>query len=502
MKDRDREEIRVLYLSAEAEPFARVGGLGDVAGALPKALHRLSGSREFARRLDVRLVLPFYGSIKKSNYPVHLVAVYDVPTKRGPVSARVFETLYEDLPVYLIDGDPIHPDDPIYTENFRTDAEKFIFFSLASLQLPREINWHVDIIHANDWHSATAIHQLKRLRRKDAFYADVKGVISIHNLPFMGEGAKDALHLYQVSAARNPLMPAWSRLLPLPMGIDAADWILTVSPHYAQEILTPAFGCDLQDYLKTKLDHLSGILNGLDTDLWNPESDRWISSHFSLESLSNRAANKTALQNELNLPVDPRIPLLAFVGRMEVQKGADLALKALSSLPPRGWQAVILGTGKKDLEEEAFQLQAKFPDQVKVAMKFDTPLSHRIYAGADMLLMPSRYEPCGLAQMIAMRYGCIPIASATGGLVDSIINHTKDETGTGFLFDMDLPNGMHKAIQHAFDAFSNPVLWLEIQRKAMSRDFSWRYSALEYALLYERLINRKPYSKNLSGGDL
>jgi len=502
MNGRDREEIRVLYLSAEAEPFARVGGLGDVAGALPKALRRLGQSHEYSRRLDVRLVLPYYGSIKKSDLPVKLVAVYDVPTKKGPVSARVFETLYEDLPVYLIDGDPIHPDEPIYTENFKTDAEKFIFFSLASLQLPREINWHVDLIHANDWHSAAAIHQLKRIRKKDAFYAEVKGVISIHNLPFMGEGARDALHLYQVSAARNPLMPPWSRLLPLPMGIDAADWILTVSPHYAREILTPAFGCDLQDYLKTKLDHLSGILNGLDTDLWNPASDRWISSNYTLESLTKKAGNKTALQAELDLPVDPQIPLLAFVGRMEMQKGADLLLKALSSLSARGWQAVILGTGKKDLEDEAARLQAKFPDQVRAVMRFDTPLSHRIYAGADMLLMPSRYEPCGLAQMIAMRYGCIPIASATGGLVDSIINHTKTVTGTGFLFDLDLTNGLQKTIRQAFTAFSNPVKWREIQIKAMTQDHSWQYSALEYALLYERLTDRKPYSKSLSGGDL
>ena len=486
MAENSGEPINILFLSAEAEPFARIGGLGDVAGALPHALRdlRSAGALPF---LDVRLVLPYYGSIKNAEFDVHPVVEFEVPTRKGVVTARVFETWHNDVPVYLIDGDPVIPANPVYSKDFESDAEKFVFFSLASLMLPKEIGWQVDIIHANDWHTAIAIHQLKRLRKKDPFYKCTRGVISIHNLPFMGTGAHKALSLYEIRASRNPEMPDWSRTLPLPMGIDAADWILTVSPHYAQEILTPGFGCDLQDYLKTKLDHLSGILNGLDTELWNPSTDPAIKHAFDVSTLPNRLKNKTALQQELGLPEDPGAPLFAYVGRMELQKGADLILHTLSQHIQENWQVVILGTGKKDLEEGAAQLQVDHPENVRTILKFDGPFSHRIYAGSDMLLMPSRYEPCGLSQMIAMRYGCIPIASATGGLVNSIINHTESEVGTGFLFDLELREGLKKTINWAARIFQNPQEWQEIQKKAMSQDHSWECSALEYAHLYKWL---------------
>ncbi len=481
-------EIRVLFISAEAEPFARVGGLGDVGGALPRALRKLVPTAVPNSRLDVRLIIPFYGSIKKADYPLEQVAEFDIPSKKGPVPAVVYETLYEGLPVYFVDGPAFLPDDPVYSQNFELDAEKFIFFSLASLQLPKEIGWPVQIIHANDWHSAVAIHALKRLRKSDPFYKSTRGIISIHNLPFMGTGSEKALSLFNVSAARNPAMPPWSRKLPLPMGIDAADWILTVSPHYAQEILTPGFGCDLQDYLKTKLDHLSGILNGLDTELWNPETDRAIASNFSSKNIAARTANKLALQKELGLPEDPEIPLMAFVGRMELQKGADLVIHTLSTLNPLHWQAVILGTGKKDLQDAAVTLEKQYPQNVRALIKFDSLLSHRVYAAADMLLMPSRYEPCGLSQMIAMRYGCIPVASATGGLVNSIENHTSSALGTGYLFDLELREGLKKTLHRAMTDYHEKPQWLALQQNAMAQDFSWKYSALEYARLYEWLL--------------
>ena len=487
MSEVTQKELRVLFISAEAEPFARVGGLGDVGGALPRALRKLELT-EPETRLDVRLILPYYGVIKKADYPVERVTEFDVPSRKGPVHAIVYETFYEGLPVYFVDGPAILPDDPVYGQDFQLDAEKFIFFSLASLQFPKEIGWPVQIIHANDWHSAIAIHALKRIRMTDSFYKSVKGIITIHNLPFMGTGSKKALSLFKVNSSRNPVMPPWSRSLPLPMGIDAADWILTVSPHYAQEILTPAFGCDLQDYLKTRLDHLSGILNGLDTDLWNPETDRSINTNFSASNLSARVANKVALQKELGLPVDPQIPLMAFVGRMELQKGADLVLQTLSKLKPHDWQAVILGTGKKDLQEGALLLEKQHPQNVRALLKFDSLLSHRVYAAADMLLMPSRYEPCGLSQMIAMRYGCIPVASATGGLVDSIENHTASKVGTGYLFDLELRQGLTKTLQRALRDFQDKASWLELQQNAMAQDHSWKFSALEYAHLYEWLV--------------
>ncbi len=485
-----RDSIKVLFLTAEAEPFARVGGLGDVAGALPPALRAFDGFAGNRMKLDVRLAIPFYGSIKDADYPTVKIAEFDVPTKKGPVQAEIFETQMDGMPVYLVAGPPIHPADPIYSKDFKADSEKFIFFSLVCLQLPKEIGWQVDILHANDWHTAAAIHQLKRVRKHDPFYAHTKGVISIHNLPFMGTGSSKALSLYRITASRNPAMPPWSRTLPLPMGIDAADWILTVSPHYAQEILTPAFGCDLQDYLKTKLDHLTGILNGLDTERWDPATDKFIEQRFDASTLPSRQVNKTTLQKELNLPENSAAPLLAYVGRMEHQKGVDLILHALSRLKPDGWQCVILGTGNPEIEAGALQLQAAHPEHIQVMTKFDVPLSHRIYAGADMLLMPSRYEPCGLAQMIAMRYGCLPVASATGGLMDTIFNHTADEVGTGFLFDLELREGLTITIHKAFKSYQNQVKWQAIQKNAMAQDHSWKNSALEYAKLYKWLVEQ------------
>ncbi len=483
-----RQVINVLYIAAEAEPFARVGGLGDVAGALPLALRAIPIELNSHARLDVRLAIPYYARIKSAGYHTQLVTEFDIQTRKSPVHALVYETKSGDLPVYLIDGQPIQSVDGIYGTSVQADAEKFIFFSLACLRLPEEIGWHVDILHANDWHTAAAIHQMKRLRRANPFYKQTKSTISIHNLPFMGTGAKEALRLYQISPARNPSMPPWSRSLPLPMGIDAADWVLTVSPHYAEEILTSGFGCDLQEYLKTRAGRLTGILNGLDTDLWDPANDRNIKQPFDANSLSARWSDKKELQSELNLPQDVSIPILAYVGRMEDQKGVDLILQAISKLKPDGWQCVILGTGNKKIEAAALALQAAQPGNIRVLTKFDIPLSHRIYAGADMLMMPSRYEPCGLAQMIAMRYGCIPVASATGGLVNTIFDHTVHEIGTGFLFDLGQKDGLYKAIVKALKIFKNQTEWQQIQINAMHQDHSWKNSALEYAALYRKLL--------------
>jgi len=483
-----RKAINVLYLAAEAEPFARVGGLGDVAGALPPALRAVPIDVDSHYGIDIRLAIPFYNSIRAADYPIEQVAEFDVSSRNGPVHATVYETRLANLPVYLVDGEPIRVVDTVYGKDFEADAEKFIFFSLACVQLAQEIGWQVDIIHANDWHTAAAIHLLKRIRKRDRFFANTKGVISIHNLPFMGTGAGKALKLYQLPPSRNPDMPAWGRSLPLPMGIDAADWILTVSPHYAEEMLTPGFGCDLQDYLKTKADHFSGILNGLDTDLWNPAADKCIKQRFTSESLPERQVNKADLQRELDLPQDEAIPLLAYVGRMENQKGLDLALDALPKLKSQSWQCVILGTGNKVIEADARQMQDAHPENVRVLIKFDIPLSHRVYAGADMLMMPSRYEPCGLAQMIAMRYGCIPVASATGGLVNTIINHTANARGTGFLFDLAVHNGLVKALDKALEVFKKKAAWLAIQKNAMAQDHSWKNSAIEYAAVYNKLL--------------
>jgi len=269
----------------------------------------------------------------------------------------------------------------------------------------------------------------------------------------------------------------------LPLGLWASDSIVAVSPTYGNEILTPEYGCGLNEFLQLRRETIGGILNGLDTDSFNPATDSALSINFFAESLEKRTANKKTVQERIGLPCESEIPLLAMVSRMDVQKGVDLAFAALKSLKNLSWQAVILGTGDIKLEEAALKLQELYPERVKVITRYDASLARQIYAGADMLLMPSRYEPCGLSQMIAMRYGCVPIVRAAGGLNDTV-THGK----TGFVFEKIHHMSLMAAIKSAFKMFSNREQWQAIQRAGMSQDFSWGNSAKKYLELYQSII--------------
>ena len=472
----------MLFIAAEADPFVKVGGLGDVAGSLPAALKRLRPD------LDIRLTIPFYEAVHNLNLHTVLVASFPIASKSGAIQADIFETKLGELPVYLIDGMPIEAAKGIYGTDFEMDAEKFIFFSLACLYLPAVLHWPIDILHANDWHTAIAVHELAAKRQDQPELALTKSILTLHNLPFMGTGAQKALQKFFVAPARNPRMPAWSRTLPLPMGINAADKIIAVSPTYANEILTGDYGCDLQAFLQTKKKKLSGILNGIDYQCWNPQEDKLIQASFSSETLSQRLRNKQALQNEYSLKKDTATPLLTFIGRMDNQKGVDLVIEALQRLHHKKWQAIFLGTGSPALEAQIQALQNCYPDQIRATLRFDAALSHRLYAGADILLMPSRYEPCGLAQMIAMHYGCIPVARATGGLVDTIQGYSKGPAAaTGFLSWGATEVEFSQVVDSALEIYQQSEIWQKLQQNGMSQDFSWQNSAEKYAALYDML---------------
>lgn len=484
-----KDVLHILYIAAEADPLVRVGGLGDVAGALPHALRRVEQVNGKKIKIDIRLAIPYYGCISTTEYDVEKVADYTVDSTSGPLDAHVFLIHIQGLAVYLISGTPIKAADPVYSKDFESDAEKFIFFSKACLQLPHEIGWEIDILHANDWHTAVSLHELKKLQEKEKKDTPIRKILSIHNLPFMGTGSENALKHFKISPALNPNLPEWARTLPLTMGMDAADQILTVSPRYAEEIQTSMFGCDLQKYIQMRKSNLKGILNGLDTALWNPATDSHLRQTFTADSLPLRVHNKSNLQQEFDLEVNPDIPVLAYVGRMDRQKGVDLLLEVLRRISTENWQAVILGTGHKDLEEAAQLMQKDFPHKIRVVTRFDSALSHRIYAGSDILLMPSRYEPCGLAQLIAMRYGCIPVASATGGLVNTITPVTTNEDGTGFLFSIEKIDEFYRTLLFALSQFADTPAWQKIQTTAMKKNFSWDRSAQEYANVYSFCVN-------------
>jgi starch synthase len=476
------DTLHVLFLAAEAEPFIKVGGLGDVAGALPRALRALSPAP------DVRLVIPRHPVLNLDGFALQTVADFPVARSGGWVMARVFETRLAGLPVYLIDGAPISTATSVYSSDMSVDGEKYAFFSLAALELSRHLHWSPQILHANDWHTATAVYSLG-LRRGETEFAQMKSVLCVHNLPFMGGGAGPSLSAYGVHSAASPGLPEWARHFPLPMGLSAADAIVAVSPAYAHEILTPEYGCGLQEFLRAHAASVSGVLNGIDTHDYDPAADPALAANFTAETLQARETNKLALQTALGLPEDPQLPLLGMISRMDPQKGVDIAIAGLRLAVDLPWQAVLLGTGIEYLEQEAAALERDFPGRVRALARFDAELSRQIYGGADVLLMPSRYEPCGLAQMIAMRYGCIPLVRETGGLVDTVRPYTDLENGTGFLFSEASPQAFADTLVETLALYDDRERWAALQRNAMAQDFSWARSARAYEALYKTLAS-------------
>ena len=480
--------LNILFLAAEAEPFIKIGGLGDVAGALPEAVHHIA-QKHSTSDIDIRLVLPFHYAIKQKQIETDFLGTFSVPQKSGAEECQVYQSHLSSIPVYLLDGDPINQQSPVYSPDPIHDGYKFVFFSLAALWLSDFLNWQVDIVHGNDWHTATAIYALNKLDTLPAKVKGAKTVHTLHNLPYMGFGVRQALIDYNLPLETSSSLPEWARQAPLPMGLLYADRIVAVSPHYAEEILTPEFGCGLVDFLETRKAALSGILNGLDTHKWDPQNDPAINQTYDIDSFDLRSRNKTDLQNRFDLPVDENTPLLTLVSRMDPQKGIDLVLKGLRYCDNLPWQAVILGTGDPRIEEMSRELAAEYPDRVRVILKFDNQLAHQLYAGADIFMMPSRYEPCGLSQMIAMRYGCVPIARATGGLVDTIEHISYSVNGgTGFLFEKPYPSSFARVLIRALKLFRNKKGWRKVQINGMHKDFSWEKSAMKYISIYQDLM--------------
>jgi starch synthase len=470
------QTINVLFLAAEAEPFVKVGGLGDVAGTMPRALRALSTDE---LKIDVRLVLPLHTVIRAES--LKPVGIYSIPRGQTEVQAEAFEGALEGMPVYFINGDPIRASGSVYSSNNKLDAEKYVFFSLAALELPRQLNWQPDIIHANDWHTALAAYG-NLVKRWEDKKNRIASVVTIHNLPFLGPEVKEILESYELPLAKTDL-PDWARVMPMPLGLWASDAMVAVSPTYAEEILHKEFGCGLQDFFRNRTQTLSGILNGLDTASFDPQTDPVLAVKFTADNLLARKENKAALQERVGLPVLPDTPLLGMVSRMDNAKGIDIALKGLKMLARQNWQLVILGAGQPKLEEAAKKLQESLPDRVRVETRFDAKLARQIYAGSDIFLMPSRYEPCGISQMIAMRYGSVPLVRAVGGLHDTVT-----DSETGFVFVDQKVKSFNDTVRRALALYPYHSRWANLQKAGMAQDFSWPLSAQKYIDLYQKLI--------------
>jgi starch synthase len=471
------QTINILFLAAEAEPFVKVGGLGDVAGTLPRALRALTNEDV---KLDVRLVLPHHSVIRSDS--LRPVGIYSIPRDNTEVQVEVSEGALNGMPVYFINGEPIRASGSVYSSNNRLDAEKYAFFALAALELPRQIDWEPNIIHANDWHTALAAYGnlVKRWNEKSR---RVSALVTIHNLPFLGPDVKEILEDYGVPLANTDL-PEWARVMPMPLGLWASDAIVAVSPTYADEILQEEFGSGLQTFFRNRTASLHGILNGIDLVSFDPQTDTALVVNYNAETLSERARNKAALQERARLPQEPDVPLLGIVSRMDQAKGIDIALKGLKIMAKHNWQLVLLGAGDPKLEAMARKLQDEMPGRVCVENRYDARLARQIYGGSDIFLMPSRYEPCGISQMIAMRYGSVPLVRAVGGLHDTVT-----DSETGFVFVDKKIKSFNDALRRALSVYPDRARWMEFQKAGMAQDFSWTKSARTYLELYRKLIN-------------
>ncbi len=478
--------MKILFLASEATPFVKIGGLADVAGELPPILRSMG--------LDVRVVLPFYDILHEIS--LHIEHCIDVKLNHinGQETARLFLAEKGKDRVYLLAGDPVRNASWVYGDP-PLDARKFTFTFLAAMEAMRVLDWQPDILHAHDWHAAAAVAWLSKVREEDSFWVPVASVLTVHNLPYMGVGGEAAMEFYKIPPSSHPHLPYWARTVPLPMGLASADWITTVSPSYAREIQSIEHAHGLEELLQTRTDRLLGILNGIDVQQWNPAKDPSIPVNYSRNTLISRRQDKHALQEHLDFRKDPRTPLIAMVSRLDYQKGIDISLAALERLLDEEWQFVLLGHGDKELENIALVLADNYKEKIRVIARFDENLARKIYTGADMILIPSRYEPCGLVQMIAMRYGCIPIVAATGGLKDTVVDYREDGSGTGFVFHPNEPQVLSQTIHRAMCVYTDQRRWRGLQLRGMAMDFSWERSARDYLSLYQKATSERKKSR-------
>lgn len=471
--------MRVLFLAAEAAPLVKVGGLADVAGELPGAL--------LAQGIQVQLVVPWHRTLNPAGLSPRRKATVLVPAVPEPLPAEVYQADLAGAPLWLIRGEPIDSSPSVYADSAE-DVLKYAFFSLAAVAAADQIGPMPDVVHAHDWHAGMSVLAVAGARRSRPAWKGTATVLTIHNLAYMGGDAGPASERFGLSLGDDVRLPSWARRLPLPMGLAAADWLTTVSPTYAHEIQTADHGCGLEAFLSSRADHLTGILNGLDPNRWNPAQDEALQVRFGSSELLRRKANKAHLTAELGLATQADLPLLAMVTRLDQQKGADLALDALDHLHQAAWQFVLLGTGDPALEARARSFAEANRERARAVLRYDDRLARRIYAGADAILVPSRYEPCGLVQMIAMRYGCIPIVRATGGLKDTVREDLPADAGLGFVFESADPSALAAAIERALRVYKDPPRWQALQQRGMAQDFTWARSARAYQAVYRDAV--------------
>ena len=449
--------MKVLFVASECAPIAKVGGLADVIGSLPKYLKKIG--------VDVSILIPFYGAVSLKKEEIKLVSKEE--------KFNLWQTFLPEskVPVFLIENNDYFKGD-IYIESDASsggsemEAKRFLFLSETAIEAAKMLK--INILHCNDWHTAIVASLLK--------IKNIKTLLTIHNLQYQG--------IYSTEIVNKLLGTNFSGEIIncLKQGILNADFINTVSPNYAKEILTSEYGCGLESLLEQRKNNLIGILNGLDTEEFNPQTDKNLKTNYSPQNIEKKEENKIYLQKKCFGKTNPRIPLLGMVGRLTEQKGIDLIEKIFPSLMKENIQFVLLGTGKKEFEIFFEERKKEFPQKFWAKIGFDDKLARQIYAGCDMFLMPSLFEPCGLGQLIAMRYGTLPIVRLVGGLKDTVTEET------GFLFKNYDEQEFLQAIKKALGFYENKKIWEKMQKNGMKKDFSWEKSAKKYLEIYKKLM--------------
>ncbi len=488
--------MNILFVASEAAPFAKVGGLGDVvaAGSLPTALREMN--------IDARVILPLYGAIKDKKYDkfnIRPLFGFYFPRPTGTAYVQVHFTEVQGVPFYFVESWPFFGDEPMVYSDWDWDMPRFIFFSQVSMAVAWEIRqregWFPDVFHVNDWHTGLVPFLIKN-SGNDPLWANVRSMITLHNVAYQGPYATGWLMELEVPLRDHPdleRMGLGDNLLAI--GVAYADYVTTVSPRHADEIQYPYMGYGLDGLLRTRTyqNRLYGVLNGIDTEKFDPLTDPNIAHNYDVDTfVEGRRANKRQLQQDTGLAVRDDVPVIGIVSRIVRQKGLDLAIPALERLlPEQDVQLVALGTGEPDLSDALARLGDAFPDKARVYITYDPEIAQRIYAGVDMFLMPSHYEPCGIGQMIAMRYGALPVVRETGGLADTVDNYDNAdaEQGTGFVFLWEQPEAVLNTLRWALETYRyRPQAWQRMQERAMQVDFSWQRSADAYIRLYRSIL--------------
>jgi starch synthase len=484
--------MNVLLVGTEAVPFAKVGGMADVLGSLPIALRALS--------IDARVLLPGYGFMAHHTYDIDHLFTFEFTHRKGTSTVRVDTCVYREVPFYFVQAWPFFGEERSVYTTWEWDVPRFIFFAqmvMATLwELKHRTAWFPDVLHGNDWHTGLLPFLIAE-NRWQPIWANVATVCSIHNIAYQGEHAGGFLWDAGIPGRHHTALLAQGLTdNMLGIAIAYADMLSTVSPRYAREIQHPHAGYALAGLLRTRRHNLCGILNGLDTETWNPATDATLVSTYNAENMgTKRPPNKRHLQTVAHLPQRHEVPIIGMVSRLTQQKGIDIALPALRQLlHDTDVQVVLLGTGETALEEQCRYLAQDFPDKAAVFLEFDAALAQHIYAGIDLFLMPSHFEPCGIGQMMAMRYGALPLVRDTGGLADTVENfdHQEGAYGTGFVFQLAEPAAVLGTLRWALDTYhTKPQAWKRMQKRAMLQDLSWEKSARAYSTLYRKALGQK-----------